>query len=138
MIEAAAAKSGQDVEVLEAINVETGDGRLAVPDVAIVLGAVADQNPVRYPPGSVLLVIEIVSPGSEPQDRFIKPRLYAAAGVPVYWRFELDDRRIVVYKLGSDGQFVETTTALADIVTTVEDPFPIDVDPGSLVVRSST
>lgn len=136
LLDAAAIDAGLDVEVLEAINVETGDGRLAVPDVAIVKGAVADQNPVRYPPGSVLLVVEIVSPGSEPQDRFIKPRLYAAAGVSAYWRFELDPSpRIVVHTLGADGQFAETTTALAGAITNLDDPFPIEVDPGLLVVR---
>ena len=135
LLDDAATRAGQDVEVLEAINVETGDGRLAVPDVAIVVGAVADRNPVRYPPGSVLLVVEIVSPGSEPQDRVIKPRLYAAAGVPAYWRFELDDPRIVVHELGPERQFVATAIAPAGTVTTIDDPFPIDFDPGALVVR---
>ena len=50
-----------DFEVLETVNIETADGRLAVPDVAVAYGDVADGNPVRYPPGSVLLVVEIVS-----------------------------------------------------------------------------
>ncbi|MFW0793264.1 Uma2 family endonuclease [Gordonia sp. CPCC 205515] len=136
LLEAAATDAGQDVEVLEAVNIETADGRLAVPDVAIVRGEVADRNPVRYPTGSVLLVAEIVSPGSEPQDRFIKPRLYAAAGVSAYWRFELDGApRIVVHTLDADGQFAATATLLAGTVTTVDAPFPINVDPGLLVIR---
>ena len=134
LLEDAAAAACADVEVLEAINVETGDGRLAVPDVAVVLGTAADADPVRYPPGSVVLVAEIVSPGSEPQDRFIKPRLYAAAGVTHYWRFELAGvPRLVPHVLDADQQFVATTTAAAGVLTRLEQPFPVEIDPAVLV-----
>lgn len=36
----------------------------------------------------MLLVVEIVSPGSETTDRFVKAEQYAKAGITFYWRVE--------------------------------------------------
>jgi hypothetical protein len=36
----------------------------------------------------VLLVVEVVSPGSETTDRVVKVDQYARAGIPFYWRLE--------------------------------------------------
>ena len=41
-----------------------------------------------FAPHEVLLVVEVVSPGSTTMDRITKPRLYAHAGIPHYWRIE--------------------------------------------------
>jgi Uma2 family endonuclease len=40
------------------------------------------------PVESVVLVVEVVSPGSRQDDRVRKPALFAAAGVPHFWRVE--------------------------------------------------
>ncbi|MFD7922903.1 Uma2 family endonuclease [Streptomyces sp. NPDC059740] len=40
------------------------------------------------PASAVALVVEVVSPGSMQDDRHRKPALFAAAGVPYYWRVE--------------------------------------------------
>jgi Uma2 family endonuclease len=53
---------------------------------------VAGTDPARYPSSTVLLAVEIVSPSTHPQDRIIKPRIYAGAGIEFYWRFELESR----------------------------------------------
>ena len=45
-----------------------------------------DITPTR--PEHVLLVAEIVSPGSETTDRVVKVDQYAKAGIPFYWRIE--------------------------------------------------
>lgn len=48
----------------------------------------------------VLLVVEIVSPGSQSADRYEKPGEYARGGIPAFWRIELDPAIAVhVYKL---------------------------------------
>jgi hypothetical protein len=64
---------------------------LVVPDV-LALRISADVNPGTYPlavPASaVVLAVEVVSPSSTTHDRFIKPALYAEAGIPSYWRVE--------------------------------------------------
>lgn len=45
-----------------------------------------DLTPTR--PEHVLLVVEVVSPGSETTDRIVKVDQYAKAGIPFYWRVE--------------------------------------------------
>ncbi|MBM7437297.1 Uma2 family endonuclease [Streptomyces sp. HB132] len=45
-----------------------------------------DLTPTR--PGHLILVAEVVSPGSETTDRIVKVDQYAKAGIPFYWRIE--------------------------------------------------
>ena len=45
------------------------------------------------------LVVEVVSDGSRREDREVKPKIYAQAGIPAYWRVEEDsDGGAVVYQ----------------------------------------
>lgn len=124
-----------DCEVLEAVNVEIPGGRLCQPDIVVVEAAFADTEPVRYPPHTVRLVVEIVSPNSHPQDRIIKPQLYAAAGIPIYWRFELEKTpRIIVSELRR-GRYVQVAVAAPGKRTVVDHPFRVELDPAELVRR---
>jgi Uma2 family endonuclease len=79
----------------------TGDGG-RIPDVSVwkkpppcgVWLAVAD----------LLLVVEIVSPGSEALDEVTKLREYASAGIPRYWVVNRDSAQTVTLnRLGPDG-----------------------------------
>ncbi|WP_343240403.1 Uma2 family endonuclease [Streptomyces sp. SID14515] len=56
------------------------------PDVTVYRAESIDLTPTR--PEHVLLVVEVVSPGSETTDRIVKVDQYAKAGVPFYWRIE--------------------------------------------------
>ncbi|MGR6998893.1 Uma2 family endonuclease [Yinghuangia aomiensis] len=47
------------------------------------------QKP-RLHADDVVLVVEIASPSTRVADRKMKPSLYAAAGIPHYWRLELE------------------------------------------------
>jgi Uma2 family endonuclease len=136
LLEAAAADAAADVDVLEAVNVEIPGGRLAVPDVVVVRGAVADRNPTRYPPGSVLLAVEIVSPSTQPQDRLIKPQLYADAGIPLYWRLELDEGPLLVVSELRTARHVPVHTLPAGTRATLRRPFPLTLDPADLPRRA--
>lgn len=133
LLEGAAAAAGAAVEVLENVNVEAPGGRLAVPDIAIVDHEFASTDPTRYPCNTVLGVVEIVSPGSEPQDRVIKPQLYADAGIAVYWRFELTPEPHIVVSEIHRGRYVQTVTAMAGQRSLVSCTFPVEVDPAELV-----
>lgn len=55
-------------------------------------------------PEEVLLVIEVMSPGSEVLDRKVKPAEYARARVPHFWRVDRDGSAVTVhlYQLGTD------------------------------------
>jgi Uma2 family endonuclease len=56
------------------------------PDVTVYRAETIDVTPTR--PEHVLLVVEVVSPGSETTDRVVKTDQYAKAGIPFYWRVE--------------------------------------------------
>jgi Uma2 family endonuclease len=43
----------------------------------------------------VLLIVEVVSPNTQTADRYEKPGEYARAGIPAFWRIELDPAIVV-------------------------------------------
>ncbi|NEC05460.1 Uma2 family endonuclease [Streptomyces sp. SID7909] len=100
------------------------------PDVTVYRAETIDLTPTR--PEHVLLVVEVVSPGSETTDRIVKVDQYAKAGIPFYWRIEQAATGVpIVYtyvldpatKTYRDGEmFTGTLKATA--------PFPVTVDLG--------
>lgn len=134
LLEKAAAAAGASVEVFTEINVTAPNGRLAIPDIAVVDRDFAATDPTYCPPEAILAIIEIVSPGSEPQDRLVKPQLYADAGIPVYWRFELAPPHIILSELDPEhGQLVPTLTATAGQLSIIPQPFHVELDPAALI-----
>jgi Uma2 family endonuclease len=66
------------------------------PDIAVVSGVARDYT-LRHPgPRETALVIEIAD-SSLSRDRTVKARVYARAGIPVYWIVNLVDSQIEVY-----------------------------------------
>lgn len=66
------------------------------PDLAIVRGDERDYV-ARHPgPADTALLVEVANT-SLPEDREIKARIYAGAGVPAYWIVNLNDRAVEVY-----------------------------------------
>jgi Uma2 family endonuclease len=70
-----------------AVEVLNRDG--PIPDITVTS---ADfKLPWRELPGEVVhTVVEVTSPSNALVDRALKPRMYADAGVPCYWRVELN------------------------------------------------
>ncbi|MFI5621619.1 Uma2 family endonuclease [Streptomyces sp. NPDC051567] len=64
-----------------------GARRTADPDIAVIDSDAAASLTVD---AHVLIVVEIASPSTRVTDRKMKPALYAAAGIPYYWRLELE------------------------------------------------
>lgn len=58
----------------------------AVRDVIVHRAETVGPTPAR--PEHVLLVVEVVSSGSETTDRIVKADQYAKAGIPLHWRVE--------------------------------------------------
>jgi Uma2 family endonuclease len=82
-----------------------GDGG-RIPDVSV--WAKAPPRAVWLSVAELLLVIEIVSPGSEAMDEVIKCREYASAGIPQYWVVDRDDAQTVtLYQLAKESTYVE-------------------------------
>jgi Uma2 family endonuclease len=98
------------------------------PDVVVYQADTIDITPAR--PEHVLLVAEIVSPGSETTDRIVKPGQYARSGIPFYWRVELTPTGIpVVYSYlldSASGQYRDGEVFTGLVKATV--PFPVEID----------
>ncbi|PYC67168.1 Uma2 family endonuclease [Micromonospora arborensis] len=79
-------------------------------------GRIPDLSVWRKPPtrsvwaavDDVVLVVEIVSPGSEAMDSVTKVREYASAGIPQYWVVDRDSAQTVaLHRLGGAGTYEE-------------------------------
>lgn len=80
-------------------------GRTArVPDVLVVRSsALQDRHRSHLVPADVGLVVEIVSRSSRRRDRLDKPAEYAAQGIPLMWRVELEPD-VVVHPFRLEGR----------------------------------
>ncbi|MEU4235755.1 Uma2 family endonuclease [Actinoplanes sp. NPDC026619] len=77
-----------------------------IPDVSV--WGKAPPRGVWLPVAELLLVIEIVSPGSEAMDEVTKRREYASAGIPQYWVVDRDDAQTVtLYQLSGADTYAE-------------------------------
>jgi Uma2 family endonuclease len=88
------------------------------PDVAIRRDAPRGRT-VWIEPTELLLVVEIVSPGSVELDRYLKPVEYARGGVQHFWRVEREGTPTVHFfglGVGADGNpaYVARGAALLD------------------------
>jgi Uma2 family endonuclease len=80
----------------------------------------------------VLVVVEIVSPGSKRIDLVDKRRDYADAGIPNYWIIDIDEPiSLTVCRLTKEFGYVDDQTATGVFRTEV--PFPVEIDLGQLV-----
>jgi Uma2 family endonuclease len=98
------------------------------PDLVVVNRSVVDRNPVRVDPSDVVLVIEIVSPGSRRTDRVMKAYEYAKAGIEHYWIVDLDadpDERFLAHVL-REGTYQRVEALVGDRVRTKE-PLALDI-----------
>jgi Uma2 family endonuclease len=91
-------------QILQAVGVRIpgpdGDGG-RIPD--LTLWSAPQSRSVWLPLADLLLVVEIVSPGSAATDEVVKVREYAEAGIPRYWMVERDAAQTVtLHVLGAD------------------------------------
>jgi Uma2 family endonuclease len=83
----------------------------------------------RLAVSAVLMVVEVVSPGSESTDRVNKPLEYAEAGIAHYWRVEPAGSVPAVHTYALDpGQHVYRKTGEYTGTVKVEAPFPLEID----------
>jgi Uma2 family endonuclease len=97
------------------------------PDLVVVNRSVVDRNPVRVDPADVVLIVEIVSPGSRRTDRVMKAYEYAKASIEHYWIVDLDadpDERFLAHVL-REGTYQRVGALDGDRVRT-EEPLALD------------
>ena len=83
----------------------------------------------------VLVVIEIVSPGSRRTDHVAKRSEYADAGIPHYWIVDLDEPVSLLDCHLAEGFGYQDSGSLTGVFTTTE-PFGPSAGPTALIWRS--
>jgi Uma2 family endonuclease len=102
------------------------------PDVVVYRADTIDITPTR--PQHVLLVAEIVSPGSETTDRIVKLNQYAKSGIAFYWRIEQAATGVPLvyaYILDPATGAYRDGEVFAGVVK-VSAPFPVEIDLGKI------
>lgn len=102
------------------------------PDVVVYRADTIDVAPTR--PEHVLLVVEVVSPGSETTDRIVKVDQYAKAGIAFYWRVEQAPTGVPLvytYVLDPATRSYRTGDMFAGVIK-VSAPFPAEIDLGGV------
>lgn len=93
-----------------------------IPDVVVFPRELLGRPRHRLRPTDVVIAVEITSPGSERTDRVLKPAEYAAAGVPHFWRLDLEPLQLVTHDL-DEGVYRET--GRYDDEVRIEQPVPL-------------
>jgi Uma2 family endonuclease len=96
-----------------------------IPD--LVVWSKAQAEGVWLPVADVLLVVEIISPGSEAVDHTAKRTEYAGAGIPQYWTIDQDPAQTVtMYRLDGTLYQARATMPLAWVLNTTPAEHALD------------
>ncbi|WP_084215958.1 Uma2 family endonuclease [Pseudonocardia spinosispora] len=118
-----------DLYVVPAINVEisTAWRTALIPDVVVL-----NTRPVgvAFAPETVVLVVEVWSPGNDRHERETKRAGYAAAGVPFLWTVTQDRNgaMLTAHRLVEGTYEVENIATAAARATITAAPVPVVVD----------
>lgn len=101
---------GQGYDAEREVGVVVAPRDVPAPDVTVFREKLTDLMRSQFPAKDVLCVVEVVSPESEERDRVVKPRKYAAAGIPQFWLVETHpkdtfDAIINQHELAPDGSY---------------------------------
>lgn len=123
------------LDVTQRMQIRISRTRAFVPDGIVTRFGAAADNPTWYSPEDVLLAVEIVADGSKAMDRWLKPGAYAAAGIPFFWRVEIDGGIAVhAHKLNpASVAYEEVGVFTTDLVVT--EPWPITLSLTKLLPR---
>ena len=101
------------------------------PDLVVVSTALADTDPVRCQAADVLLVVEVLSPGSRKTDHVMKMHDYAEAGIPSYWILDIDKPVTLTAHLLVDGYYEIVGQSEGEL--SLSQPAPVVIDVAGLL-----
>ncbi|MEY9212148.1 Uma2 family endonuclease [Thermobifida halotolerans] len=117
------------LRVRREMSVVLGPRQRPEPDLLVVRAGDESDGQTFYRPDAVELAVEVVSPESQVRDRERKPQLYAAAGIPHFWRVEnvSGGPTVYVYQLDPATAAYALTGIFHDRLD-VTVPFDITID----------
>lgn len=104
------------------IDLDLPDAQRVEPDLVVAPWSSVGEQRLTLP---VALVVEIVSPGSQTNDRVTKRAAYAAAGIPAYWLIDLPAGKITALGLSEAGAY---DTIAEGTTITVAAPLAVTLD----------
>jgi Uma2 family endonuclease len=114
-------------EVSQSVEVRFNAHRCFIPDVEVVLAGRESRGASWFAPRELVIAVEVVAPTSLVMDRITKPALYAAAGIPYYWRVETDGGiEVSTYRLDLVDEVYRQTGQFRDTID-VPAPWPIKI-----------
>lgn len=127
-----------EYDVTQAVEVVFDRRNTRIPDVMVTTAASAAQresNPCKYRPKDIVLAVEIVSPSTMAQDRVAKPAQYAAAGIPLYWRIDIDEGITVhTHQLNASAAVYVATGEFTETIA-VDQPWLIELPMSEITPR---
>lgn len=133
LLDRAAEEAGADVEVFSDVNIVLPCG-LLIPDVVVLDAEAAAQAELTVDAEAILLVVEVISPFNRRSDLVLKPKLYAEAAIPSYWRVDLQPTACITIDEFENGRYMTRRVIRKGELVRVERPFPVDLDPAMLVL----
>jgi len=126
---------------VEGVGVLIGDDE-PIPDLIVGRGTIPmDDNGIAAE--HVVLAVEVVSKSTTLTDRKMKPDVYAEAGIPNYWRIEINPFKgrlpgeelpvLFAHVLGENVGYELTHRVSAGQSVTLHSPFEFTVDPAALM-----
>lgn len=96
-------------EAFHEVTIQIDQYNVRIPDVVRLRPGMTPPEHGPVSPHYFDLFVEIVSRSTRDEDRIVKPKAYARAGIAEYWRVELEEKGYVVYMHQlEDGRYVET------------------------------
>jgi Uma2 family endonuclease len=122
-------------QVTQAVEIRVDKQHSYIPDVLVATAEAAARQGNFYHPDEVVLAVEIVSRSSKMMDRKAKPALYAAAGIPFFWRVEpAHGIAVHAFRLGSPEKPYEKLAEFTTMID-VDEPWEIKIPVTRLVPR---
>jgi Uma2 family endonuclease len=117
--------AGLRVAFDEVVILHDDPAKARIPDVVLTTIDTASTGRGNFTPvDDVLLVVEVVSESTQTADRYEKPGEYARAGIPSFWRIELEPSIVVwTYRLLDGVYHDEGRFTLGDTVQTPRLPW---------------
>lgn len=120
LIEALRADAPEGWWVCDRCGIDTGTSNV-VPDITVLRPRSTGR--IWADPADVALVVEVESTETSRYDRLLKPAVYAAAGIPAYWRVE-GGQKLHTFTLDGDGYRAAETVEGAEPVR-LDTPYPM-------------